>query len=66
MLAIIFKKYSYKSIINDGSKKSLRKLTIDDGSKKYFYKPIIDNNSLVKEEIYTYIKFTYITKLNNI
>ena len=33
---------------------------------KYLYKSTIYNGDLVKEEIHAYIKFTYITKLNNI
>lgn len=53
VLAIVFKKYLYKSTINDGDK-------------KYFYKSKIDDSNLVGEEIHTYTKFTYITKLNNI
>ena len=53
MLAIVFKKYSYKS-------------TIDDGGKKYLCKSTINDSDLVGEEIHAYTKFTHTTELNNI
>ena len=34
--------------------------------KKYLYKSTIDDGGLIKEKIHGYIKFTHITKLNNI